>query len=663
MAYRKYIFLLILGMMSLVSYGQNDTIVNLSEVKITSIGNKTVFKGTSHFIQVIPGKTLSESPVTNFDNILQQLGGFDIRERGVFGMQADLSIRGGSFNQNLIMINGIPVNDPQTGHNNLDLAVTPGDIAKIEIVQGPSGRWFGPNAFSGAVNIITQKPLGNNLNVDLSGGQHGLFSGFLSGNYQTGKIHNHTSVMMRRSDGYRWDTDFKNYGFYHQSSYKHNRTEAALQLAYQDKAYGAYDFYATQWPVQFEHTRSLFSSLNFSAGKKVRFQGQISWKRLYDRFELFRQGPGWFVKQGGWYVMGSDSAGFHTPYGFFPYTGPNFHRTDVLNGNFVFHFSSELGKSAVGFNVSNQHILSNVLGLPMADTVFSSVMKDGYYTNSADRTNFNLNFNQYYSKNNFSISFGTSVFYNRKYGVLWSPGLDLGYFINEKLKSFVSVNRAIRIPTFTNLYYDSPGYTPNPDLKPEKALGLEAGLKYFSKNIIATVSVFDRIGRNLIDWVKTGPQANWESRNLTQMNTYGLALSAVYNNDKPQPGFIQTIRMNYTCLQSNKKSTGYISAYALDYLRHDFTLFIQHKILKKLSAGWTFTIQKRNGGYLDYQTSSVVPYSTVFLVNAKFRYAFKNASIYLQGNNLLNRPYREMGSVLLPGIWVFGGLAYHLPAK
>ena len=137
----------------------------------------------------------------------------------------------------------------------------------------------------------------------------------------------------------------------------------------------------------------------------------------------------------------------------------------------------------------------------------------------------------------------------------------------------------------------------------------------------------------------------------------------MYNNDNPQQKFIQSIRVNYTYLQSNKNSTGYISAYALDYLHHDFTIFLQHKILEKLSAGWTFSVEQRNGGYLDYPSSTVVPYATVFLLNGKISYALKNASIYVQGNNLLNRPYHEMGSVLLPGIWIFGGFQYHLPLK
>ncbi len=651
---------MIFWLISLASYGQTDT-VNLAEVRVSSLGNETIFKGTTQFVQIIPSKTLSEAPVTNFGDILQQLGGFDLRQRGVFGMQADLSIRGGSFDQNLIMINGIPVNDPQTGHNNLDLALTPGDISKIEVVQGPSGRWFGPNAFSGAINIITKKSVGNSLDFNLSGGQYGLFSAFLAGNYRTGKIQNHTSVMIRRSDGYRWDTDFKNYGFYHQSAYKHNSTSAMLQLAYQDRAYGAYGFYTAQYPDQFEHTRSLFFSLNLNTGKKVRFHGQLSWKRLFDRFELFRQGKGWFEKQGDWYVMGADSAGYRTSYGFFPYTGPNFHRTDVLNADFGLHFDSKLGKSSAGFSVSNERILSNVLGSPMPDTIYSSIMKGGYYDHYANRTNFNLNFNQYYTKNNFSVSLGTGVYYNQRYGTLWSPGLDLGYFITESLKSFVSVNQSIRIPTFTELYYNVPGYTPNPDLKPEKVLGIEAGLKYFRKNIVTTVSVFDRMGRNIIDWMKTKPQANIESRNLTKLNTYGLALSAVYQNDNPEQKFIQSVRVNYTYLHSDKKSFGYISFYALDYLKHDFTVYLQHKVFKNLSAGWTFSIQKRNGGYLDYQSSKVLPYKTVFLLNAKIRYKLKSASFYVQGNNLLNRPYHEMGSVLLPGIWIFGGVQYHLP--
>lgn len=660
MRFYKFILFITLCCISLFSYGQNDT-VNLAEVKVSSLENPTVFKGTTRFIQIISQKNIAIAPVNSFDEILKQLGGFDIRQRGVFGMQADLSIRGGSFDQNLIMINGIPVDDPQTGHHNLDLAISLGDIEKIEIVQGPSSRWFGPNAFSGGINIITKTPTENSLELNVSGGQYGLFSVFVAGNYHTGKIQNRTSVMLRRSNGYRKDTDFKNEGFYHQSSYTNKSTQALFQLAYQDKAFGAYGFYTAKYPDQFEHTKSIFSALSLNTGKKVRFRGQLSWRRLYDRFELFRQGSGWYKKQGNWFVMGSDSAGYRTPYGFFPYTGPNFHRTDVLTGDFNLRFRSKWGKSAARFSVDNEHIMSNVLGLPMVDTIYSKVMKGGFYDHSVGRYNFNMNLNQYYTKYNFSVSFGVGAYYNNSYGMLLSPGLDLGYFITKNFKSFVSVNRAIRIPTFTDLYYEGPDHTSNPNLKPEKVIGLEAGIKYFQKNITTTLSVFDRMGRDIIDWVKVNPQAKWESKNLTRLNTYGIAFSAVYNNINPQHHFIQSFRVNYTFLQSEKSASGYISLYTMDYLKHDFSIFLRQRITRHFSGGWTFSIQKRNGGYLDYQLSKILPYKTVFLLNTKIIYTMKNLKVYIQGSNLLNQQYHEIGSVLLPGIWVLGGVQYHFP--
>ena len=653
--YKYILFTLLMGM-SCMAFSQNDTI-KLNEVKVKTTANPVVFNKTTRFIQVIPQRQVKAAPVNTLSAVLKQLAGFDVRQRGVFGMQSDLSIRGGSFDQNVILLNGVPVNDPQTGHNNLNFSMAPDNIKKIEVIQGPASRWFGPNAFSGGVNIITEPDHTSNLKVHLLGGQYGLFSGLVTGNYHVGKVHNLTSVHYSRSGGYQRDTDFKNAGFYHQSEYQHKQTKMQLQLSYQDKAYGAYGFYTAQFPDQFEHTRNLFSSFQVSTGKKVKWNATIAWRRMYDRFELFRQGKGWYEKQGDWYIMGQDSAGFHTPVGFFPYTGPNFHRTDVMYGHGQMRFSSKLGKTAVDISYKREHIYSNVLGTSMSKTIHSSFDKGAYYNHQAERNNFNLSANQLYVKGDFSVSAGFNLFYNQPYGLLFSPGLDLGYFINTHWKIFASANRAIRLPTFTDLYYQGPDHISNPALKPEEVTGLETGLKYLSRQFVVTASVFNRMGVNMIDWVKADPQAQWKSENITRLNTYGFALSAVYHAD-PASAWVRAAGINYTYLNSNKSASGYISLYALDYLKHNLDLFIDHQLLPRLSASWTLQIQKRNGSYFDYTTSKQRPYETVVLLNGKINYRLHQLNVFVQGENLLNKRYHDIGSVLLPGLWITGGIQY-----
>ncbi len=658
----RLIFFLIIIICSQEIFAQNDTI-KLSEVVVNSAANPGAFKQTARSVQIVTSSTLTQTPAIGLDEVLEQLSGIDLRQRGIFGMQADVNIRGGSFDQALILINGIAVNDPQSGHLSLDLALNMNNIQKVEIIEGPASRWFGANAFSGGINIITKSTSQNDLDVDLTGGQHGLFGFNADGNYRSGNITQHSSIRYLRSSGYQRDTDFKDYSLNHTARYVHKNTRADLQISYRDKAFGAYDFYTTKYPDQYEQTRTFFSSLSFKTGKKIKIHGSASWRRHYDRFELFRESGNWYKKQGDWYVMGSDSAGFRTPGGFYPYAGPNYHRTDVINLNSGIRLQSILGKTAVGVNFSNEKIVSNVLGIQMADTIYSKVERGGFYNHFKNRNNLNLFLNQLYTHNRFGISAGFNTFYNPDFGFYFNPGIDASYFLTRHLKSFVSFNRGMRLPTFTDLYYQGPDHISNPNLKPEVTDETEIGIKYFHKNLVASASVFYRIGNNLIDWVRENPLEKWESKNLTQLHTKGLSLGFVYKNANKHSRFLRSIRMNYTYLNSDKNSDKLLSLYALDYLKHNFSLFVDNRIAHNLTAGWSFLAQKRNGSYYDSKQKAEKPYENVFLVNAKITYKRPVFQIYVQANNLLNRPYHDIGSVLMPGIWIMGGVRFHFLFK
>ncbi len=654
----RLIFVLIIAIFSQEIFAQSDTI-KLSEVVVNSAANPDIFKQTARPVQIIESATLMQAPATNIGDILEQLSGIDLRQRGTFGMQADLNIRGGSFDQSLILINGIAVNDPQSGHLSLDLALNKDDISKIEVIEGPTSRWFGANAFSGGINIITKSNTKNEMNVGLTGGQHGLFGIIANGNYRTGKITQHSSIRFLRSSGYQRDTDFKDYSLNHSARYTHNNTKAALQLSYRNKAFGAYDFYTAKYPDQFEQTRTFFESLSFETGNTVQIHGAASWRRHYDRFELFRETGDWYKKQGNWYIMDSDSAGFRTPRGFYPYAGPNYHRTDVINLNSAIRFQSVIGKTALGVNFSHEKIISNILGLPMQDTIISKIDRGGFYDHKKNRNNLNLFLNQRYNHKHFNVSGGINTFYDPDYGFYFNPGIDVAYFLTGHLKIFVSTNRGMRIPTFTDLFYQGPDHISNPNLKPEVVYETEAGFKYFHKNLIASVSVFYRVGNNLIDWVRENPQEKWESKNLTKLHTKGFSLGLVYKNETNPKGIFKAIRLNYTYLMSDKNSDKFLSLYALDYLKHNLSLFVDNRIAHHLTAGWSFLAQKRNGSYYDSQQKTEKPYENVFLINAKITYYKPLFVIYLQANNLLNRPYHDIGSVLMPGIWVMGGVQFH----
>ncbi|HFB61369.1 MAG TPA: TonB-dependent receptor, partial [Bacteroidetes bacterium] len=527
----------------------------------------------------------------------------------------------------------------------------------------PSSRWFGPNAFSGAINLITKKDAGDNLSFVLEGGQYGLFSSSLFAGYQTGKIKNQTSVSYRRSDGYRVNTDFKHGAISHQSFLTLGATRLNLQLGYSDKAFGANGFYTAKFPDQYETVKVLSAGLGLRGGTKVQYQGNVRWRRLYDRFELFREGSRWYQKQGDWFVKGSDSAGFRTASGFFPYRGPNFHRTDVVGGEGSIRFRSVLGKTAAGISWQDETIWSNVLGEPAQDTLYSWLDKEAYYDHRKSRQLFNGYLNQLYQKQNFSLSAGVNAFYNGTYGLLFSPGLDVSWFVTGNLKTYFSVNRAIRLPTFTDLYYQGPDHISNPQLKPEKVYGFSAGMQYFMKKVNFSVSAFYRVGYDIIDWVKQDAGSKWESKNLTRLNTFGTSVSLDYTAGETSSHFIQSFRFRYQYLASDKNTGDYVSLYALDYLRHHLSIYLQHTLARRLSAGWTFSIQQRNGFYFDYEHNTRASYETVFLLNAKLRYVLPRFVFYVQASNLLNQHYRDVGSVEMPGIWMLAGVRYRISLK
>jgi len=239
----------------------------------------------------------------------------------------------------------------------------------------------------------------------------------------------------------------------------------------------------------------------------------------------------------------------------------------------------------------------------------------------------------------------------------------MSWFITGNLKTYLSANRAIRLPTFTDLYYQGPDHISNPQLKPEKTYGFSGGAQYFLKTFTFSTSFSYRLGYDIIDWIKKTPYAKWESMNLTQMNTFGIGFSFDYAPLKSGHHFLESLRLNYHYLYSDKSASGYVSLYALDYLRHNLSIYLRHVIVRRLSAGWTFSIQKRNGEYFDYAQNKKAPYRTIFLLNTKIQYKMPHFTFFVQANNLLNQTYRDIGSVIMPGIWVTGGLQYHVSLK
>ena len=166
-------------------------------------------------VQVLPLKELKSTPARSLAELLTNVPGVQVRQLGAAGVLGDLSIRGGSFEQTAVMIDGIKVNDPQTGHHNLNVPVGLSEVERVEVLNGPGSSLFGPNAFCGAVNFVTRPGDRRSLSGAMEGGEYGLLETRLSLSQPVGASRHRLSVSRARADGYTHNTDYAVWnGFY-----------------------------------------------------------------------------------------------------------------------------------------------------------------------------------------------------------------------------------------------------------------------------------------------------------------------------------------------------------------------------------------------------------------------------------------------------------------
>jgi iron complex outermembrane receptor protein len=243
----------------------------------------------------------------------------------------------------------------------------------------------------------------------------------------------------------------------------------------------------------------------------------------------------------------------------------------------------------------------------------------------------------------------------------WYPGLDIGFKLSSATKLYASANKSLRLPTFTDLYYQSATNIGNPDLQPEEALSFETGLKYTGHWLTSHFTLFKRWGENMIDWVRQPNETVWNARNLTKLNTSGVEFSAKINPSAifEKKFFIQSLDLSYGYLTQDKESGTFISKYLLDYLKHKIDIKLTHSISKNLNASWLISYQDRNGTYTSWignKYGNEMEYAPLWLVDSRINWNRNLVTLYLEVNNLLNTTYFDYGNVEQPGIWGKAGV-------
>lgn len=578
----------------------------------------------------IDGSEINLLPVSNVNEVMSAMPGVDLRTRGAGGAQADLSMRGGTFDQVLVLLNGINITDPRTGHATLDIPVNFNAIDRVDVLQNISSSTFGLSAFSGAVNLVTGAREENSVEAGVSTGMYGFCNPYAMLRLSKGKWSAVVSGDYNQSTGNIKNTDYKYGNLFAHLICEDGSGTWSVQLGGQLKAFGSNSFYSLKYPDQFEATKCAVASLGWDrAVKKWHLYATIFGKAHYDKFELFREGvavpPSW-------------------------YTGHNYHSTTILGGNLKSRYNFSCGHTDFGIELRNDNILSNVLGDELANPV--PVYFEGgkaIFTHGKNRLNVNYFAEQSLMFGDFAMVVGASGNYNTMFGNNISFNGNFVYRFLKAGKVYASLNRAVRLPTFTDLYYKGASQIPNPYLKPEKALTAEVGVQWSRKGFTASLSAYYRYGKDIIDWVRRTDEEKWHSMNHTRVDAWGSEVSVGYRMGY----WLKNIEASYSYCQMTKDSQDLLSLYALDYLKHKVALTVEHGIYSGLGASWTLCYRDRNGSYTD-ASNNVVNYAPVWLLGGKIYWQDDRDrfNIYVEATNMLNKHYYDYGGVEQPGVWV-----------
>ncbi|MEX0982440.1 MAG: TonB-dependent receptor [Bacteroidales bacterium] len=622
---------------------QSDTLspkmfFDLEEVEMIGEQESTLYSPLLRQLQLIQLDQLTAVSSRSVAALLDYYPGIDIRTRGVHGIQSDVSIQGGSFDQSLILINGIDMSDPQTGHFSLDLPIQISQMHQVEILKGPASKKYGLNAYAGAVNMITRPSDSLSLKAEASYGQFNTRNAATTLHLPVGNSKNIVAASYAGSDGYRANTDYQHAGLFLHSAMENDLLKSDLMVGWNRKAFGANAFYTPRFPEQYEETGSWMTALKVETRKpSFRIFGEAYWRRHLDHFLLFRNDPKVYE---------------------------NYHRTDVTGLASGMKVSSPLGFSTFKVSARNERIHSNNLGDPTDHPVKIRGGEGLLYSKFKSRSQLSLSADHHVQMNRFYLSTGLllhTMIADRTVPGIY-PGIDLSYLLHDKLSLFASFNRSMRLPTYTDLYYEGPQNRGNPHLLPEKALTLETGLKYDAKWLRADLALFYRKGVETIDWIWT--DSLWQTSNITELDTYGGETSLYLLPSALARGFnaINHLRISYSYAELSKSSDTHISNYALDNLRHKFIFDLAIQLPLKIYVDGKVTWQERNGSYLHYTSPQATPYETPYdpfwLIDLQAGIKLNRITLFMDLTNLLNTTYREIGSVVMPGRWFIAGIKF-----
>ena len=579
---------------------QQDT-TDLKEVVVSTTKLEIPFSKNFRTVKIISSDYIKNSPASNVSDLLQEITGIDVRRRGVGGVQGDLYIRGGGFDQTLLLVDGMKMDDAQTGHHTLNMILPLYLIERIEVIKGPAARIFGQNAFNGAINIVTKDVTGEKKQIDMSLKEIS-YGSFEQKNISavtkiiTNKTKSLISFSNNTSDGYRHNTDYKRNNYFVKTSFNSKSSPIDVIASFTENKFGANGFYASPSATeQYEETQASLLGISTTINsEKLSIKPRLYWRRGQDEYIYIRDNPSVYR---------------------------NLHKTNKVSAELSGSYFSNSGVTGFGIDLSTVNISSNNLG-------------------EHDRTTVNLFVDHTFKlfDEKLVLSPGIAVSYFSDMSFHSFPGIDLGYNINSNFKLYSNIGKTFRIPTYTDLYYSDRTTIGNENLNPESATSTELGFKYNTSNFKISGAFFNRKAKNIIDYVKENENDLWNAVNIGSLKTTGFELDFRYNFQNQN-----YLNLGYTNIKDNNYVTNInFSKYSLNSLKHHFTSKLNLNYIRNVNHSFVYKYAERSDK------------SNYNVLDSKIMYK-KGLFIYV--NNILDEVYSETNLVPMPGTSFLVGIS------
>lgn len=597
-----------------------DSTVTISEVIIAENRLQIPFSKQNRNVQIIEKAAIQKLPVKSINEVLTFVAGVDVRQRGPFGTQADVSIDGGSFDQTLILINGVKVSDVQTGHHSMNIPVSLDAVERIEILKGPAARVYGINALTGAINIVTTTTANSDASVHIQAGTSfedkapndgsGIYGGGTVqavANLSNEGFQNLISLSYGKTNGQRYNSATADQKIFYQGKIKAgNNTAVDVMAGYIHNEFGANGYYAAPGDIEsYEVVNTFFSSLGatHSLSEKFILKPRLTYRLNKDDYRYFRHDLN---------------------------TARSQHRTDAISAELNSVWKSDIGDFGFGWESRSEKIESNNIG-------------------NRERYNHGL-YAEYRNDmiQNLFLNIGTYVNYNTQYGWQVFPGLDAAYLFADNWKVTFNVGSSQRLPTYTDLYLNQAKNIGNPDLKSENAWQFEGALRYNSKKSYVQAGYFRREISEFIDWIRYDENAAYQPHNFGENKVQGLNFSAgQYININDQSLLKYDVSYNYLKPQTQSYPNAVTSKYVVESLKHQALLRLVYQY-----HNWSVTSANR---WIERELND--PY---FISDVKFGYDQHNWNFYVDISNIFNEDYKEVAATPLPKRWFSLGFRYKL---